>query len=679
MVEDIHLDYETFSKIDIKSAGHARYAADESTEILIAAVALGDGPVLIWLHPSIREFFPNHHQSKEAETVMRKWSNPNVRVYAHNAPFESFISRFKMLEQMGIAPPSLDQWRCTAAMGRRAALPNSLDKLAAALNLDEQKDKEGSRLIKMFSEPQAKGVYGRIYPEDEPEEFKKFIGYCRQDVVTERAIHRKLSAFEMAGATLEAFQFDMRLNHTGVPVNVPALKKAKVIVDKYQAYFRNEYRTLTGLNPTQTVKSLEWFRERGYPYKNMQALNVDKALDDDSWCRDDSIYEALEYKKMSSYAAVSKIDKMLETHVEGYVYGTHMFYGAGTGRWSGKIIQPQNFKRPSIKNTELAYKYICEGIEGEDLEVLFGNPLEVLSSCIRHFIQWEGGNLLDADYAAIEARIVCWLAGQEDALDRFRKGVDSYVDMASVIFGKHRKDIDSMERWMGKQTVLGCGFQMGKAKFYDQCVTNAEKFGMDIVVTKTLAAKSVEAFRSKYNKVSNLWHVVDACARKAILNPGCMYKAGELLSFTTVVTKGMRFLVMKLPSGRNIVYPDPKIELVTRVFENEDGTKSKQTKEAITFFGQLPKKQTWGRVSTYGGKLVENATQGTAADVMGHGAVNATRKGFTITTLIHDEALAFDEGQSIEYFCECLSLLPDWAAGLPIVAEGEVIPFYKKT
>ena len=202
---------------------------------------------------------------------------------------------------------------------------------------------------------------------------------------------------------------------------------------------------------------------------------------------------------------------------------------------------------------------------------------------------------------------------------------------------------------------------------------------MDIVVTKQLASKSVDAFRSKYDKVANLWYVVDAAAKKSILNPGKRLQAGPFLYFSTVYTKGMRFLVMKLPSGRNIVYPDPKVERVVKTYENEDGTKSKQEKDVITFYGQLPKKSTWGRVSTYGGKLVENATPGTAADIMANGAINATEDGFVITTLIHDQALAFDNHKSIQSFCESLTRLPSWAEGLPIAAEGGVIPFYKKT
>lgn len=684
MEKELHIDYETFSEADIKDVGAGRYAADESTEILMAAVALGDGEPLMWLPKGLRPHF--EHQSDRAEDLLFEFAlDTDNLVYAHNASFEQFITEYRSQQDGFPFRPENTQWRCTAAMARRAALPASLGKLGDTLHLGVTKDKEGSRLIRKFSMPNKKGE--RTFPTDDVPDFQRFIDYCLQDVRTEQVVANQLRAFRLEGDTLKTFQLDATINMRGLPVNVPALKNAKKVVDEYQVRYAKAYGELTGLKPTQAVRSLEWFKERGYPYNNLQAVNVDKALDRNKqenmkrgawWGADEDVYRALEYKKMASYVAVTKVKKMLDCQVNGRVMGTLLYYGAGTGRWSGKLIQPQNFKRPSIKNTEEAYELICNGCTGEELELIYGNPLEVISSCIRHFIQRPEGGILDADYSGIEARIVCWLADQEDALQRFRKKVDSYVDMATIIFGVPMKEVDSMQRWMGKQTVLGCGFQMGKDKFYDQCVTNAEKFGMDIVVTKELAANAVQAFRQKYSKVAELWWKSDRAARQAILNPGKKFQAGSKVWFRTLVTNGMRFLLMKLPSGRNIVYPDPRIERVIKKFEDEDGKTVKKEMDAITFYGQIPGSSIWGRAQTYGGKLVENMTQATAADVMAHGAINAEEKGYKIMTLIHDEALAYDTGLPLEGYCEALSEMPPWADGLPVEAEGQIIPFYKK-
>lgn len=682
MQDALHIDYETYGSIDLKSVGAARYAAAPDTDILMMCIALNDGPVYTWLPSNLQDTNYWEHESDTVEDILSSFSG---KVYAHNAQFEMFITKYKAKEH-NLQFPAWENWRCTATMARMAAMPASLDKAAKALSLDQEKDTKGAALIRKFSIPNSKGV--RAQPTDDVESFNNFIQYCRQDVLTERAIHDKLSAFDLKDDTpmLRAYQFDTKLNMTGVPVNVKALENAQVIIDRYQTEYADCYRKLTNLNPTQTVKSLAWFRERGYPYKTMQAVNVDKALEHTNWCADKpEVHKALFYKKLSSYAAVAKVKKMLMCHVNGRVYGTHLFYGAGTGRWSGKIIQPQNFKRPSIEFTEEAYKAIQDGTPGQDIDVIFGNPLEVISSCIRHFIQLPNDNIIDADYAAIEARIVCWLAGQEDALQRFRNNIDSYVDMAAYVFNKSHSQVTKLERWLGKQTVLGCGFAMGKKKFYEQCVKLAEAFNITgLNVTKDLASKGVDAYRQKYDKVKNLWHECNLAAKNSIIYKGKTFRAGNLLSFTCVYSNGIPYMAMKLPSGRNIVYPFPAIEKMEKVFEytckhTGKEKKEKKTVDTITFYGQLPAKQTWGRVSTYGGKLVENATQAVAADIMQNGSVEATNQGFEIFMLVHDESLANAKSGTVDQFCKALCTLPSWAKGLPIEAEGETISFYKKT
>lgn len=265
-------------------------------------------------------------------------------------------------------------------------------------------------------------------------------------------------------------------------------------------------------------------------------------------------------------------------------------------------------------------------------------------------------NFLDADYSAIEARIVNWLAGQEDALAEYRAGVDRYKRMASVIYGVPENEVTKFPmRFIGKQTVLGCSYQMGPVKFRKTC----EKFGYKDL-PPGLEEKAVKAFRLRHKKIVAYWDDVQTAACQAVLNRGRRFLVRNV-QFLHARVEGMPFLLIKLPSGRKLAYPKPRF-----------------TNGGLVFFGHLIGAN-WGDVSTYGGKLVENIVQGIAADIMANGAHNAEQEGYQIATLIHDQALAYKrEGQTPERFVQLLTQLPDWAKGLPLEAEGAEVPFYKK-
>lgn len=672
-----HLDYETFSAIDLREVGAYRYAEDDSTEILMFAIATDtEGPYL-WINP---KYGKSPTQDKAAHLLKQACVDPDAVIWAHSAQFEIAITWGRLAKDFGNYLPSLRKWRCTAALARRAGLPARLADVAQALELPQQKDKRGEELIKLFSIPQPKTGL-RILPTDLPDEFKQFGEYCLQDVRTEQNVHQKLKPFEFSGALLEVFLFDLELNHRGIPVNVTALHNAKDILDEVLFETEEKFAALTGLRPTQRAKVQEYLANLGMVMEDMTADTVKAALDKAEGDMNESglggdkdetdhyvhIYDVLDLYSTVQYAAAKKVYTMLDCVCkDGYVRGTLQFYGAATGRWSGRLIQPQNFKKPTIKGTELAYQLICEGFTRGDIEVLFDNALEAIASCIRNFIQPHEGVLFDADYNAIEARIVCWLAGQEDVLDMYRKGRDLYKYMAGMIYNKPETDIvnPSTERELGKRTILGCGFNMGGEKFQLTC---AEMY--NIHISRELADKSVAMYRELCWKVQELWGEVDLAARSAISRPGQRFTAGPYLTFQVKKLGGVPYLLMGLPSGRSISYPFPKIEL----------TKGKHgLKHSITFFGEM-KNGKWGRVSTYGGKLVENATQGTAFDIMGNGSVNASNDGYKILTLIHDQAPAFArKDRTVEQYCESLTRLPPWAKGLPIKAEGRVTQYYKK-
>lgn len=693
-----HIDFETYSTEDLKKRGAYKYASTRSTEIMMMGIAKGRERPAMWIHPDheIPGFL-------ETEPQARKWiaeldEDPEPIVWAHNAGFEMAVAKYRWKRDIGTRPPPVRAYRCTQVMARTAALPSSLDKIGQALNLNTLKDKEGTRLIQKFSIPNKilkkdKLVYGdqekrRIMPKEDPADFKRMVEYCRQDVVVEQGVEAALYQFRLTGWMEQIFMCDSEINDRGIPINLRALLNARVIVREAEEKLAVRFRAITNLNHTQNEKYLAWLQEFGYPYDNLQANTVEQATEEfDEWfglvtipedpptdeeflALHDMVKEALLLQQKLAFAAVKKIDAMIGCNCgDGYVRGTLFFYGAGTGRWSAKLIQPQNFKRPPEGfDTDGAYAMICAGCSMEDLELIYGDAIETVAYCIRHFIQRPHGDFLDADYSAIEARIVCWLAGQEDALFEYRKNLDRYVLMACDIYKKREKDVTKTERWVAKQAVLGCGFSMWVDAFQAQC----KKYGVD--VPYETCEKAVLAWRARNHKVVDLWDTFEEAARLAINNPGKWFPAGPLCKFGVTKSAGIVFLVLRLPSGRNIVYPKPAIEMVKR--EKKGGGTRWQSQ--ITFWGAV-KENFWGRCSTYGGKLVENATQGCAFDLMAHGTINATRKGYEVVTLVHDQALGNnDHPDGIEGFMEALTDLPEWAAGLPLAAEGGIAPYYTK-
>lgn len=681
MPDILHLDYETYSDADLRKVGAFRYANDPSTVILCAAIALNDGEPLTWIGTEDGGTFQN---TEALSLFLRASCEPDLLIYAHNAMFEIAITDALWRRTFGFAAPQHMQWRCTAAMARKAALPAALGLLAQTLHLRQQKDGSGKSLIAKFCKPQRptkkRPDGGRLMPAEDQKSFDDFVAYCVQDVRTEQAVHEKLKAFEWKGSSLEMFQLDIAINTRGLPVNLEGLKAAQAMVELETEKNLGEFRKITRLNPTQGAKFLAWLKERGYTEDNLQAKSITKFLADDeevnAFCNgldeedfamfaqaaleDEEkfrqltryeVYAALRLKQRVAFASIKKIPTMLACagpH-DNRVRGTHICHGPTTGRWAGSLIQPQNFKRPTMDQTEQAYADICGGMSAADLEMFYGSPLEVLSSCMRHFIHDTKTDMadagasavrlytnvmfnrpmLDADYAAIEGRIVCWLAGQEDALEEYRLGLDRYKIMASVIFNKPVDSIAKDQRFIGKQAVLGCGYAMGPPKFRGTC----ENLGFH-KLPKGMEYVAVHAFRRKHPKLSaypdengenaGLWHQAEQSCLSAIRNPGTKYHIGPHCRAFSARTAGMHCLFIVLPSGRALCYPEVMIckklipaKASATAYRMVDGElveyKTKATParwvDQITFFGNI-KGTKWGRCSTYGGSLVENCLAG---------------------------------------------------------------------
>lgn len=655
-----HVDYESRSKSDLTKVGSFRYANDPSTRILCCAVADGEQEPRIW-----RCDRPDASESLAALELLRKISeNPDTLVYAHNATgFEVPMSDALWHATFGFPPPQHHQWRCTAVMARKAALPYSLAKLAEKLGIDQQKDRSGYNLIRKFSIPPF------VEPHEEPEEWQRFLDYCLQDVRVEQEIHRVLHKFELKGAALDTFLADMEMNCRGLPINVSAVENAQRIVEQAIGPAEKEFREITGLNYTQQAKVLEWTQERGYPHDDLQRETLDEWLED---AEDSDLKTALSIRRDINFAANKKLTPMADCagpH-DNKVRGTLMYLGASrTGRWSGSLIQIQNVKKPPrhLEDcTKDIYRAICRGADAEEIDLCYGNPLEAVASCMRHFVD-DGKPMLNVDYSAIEARVIAWVADEQWRLDVFASHGMIYEASASQMFGVPIDAVDKPLRAKGKVSELALGFCGG--------IGALKKMGaLKMGLSEDELPDIIQRWRQKSPAIVSLWRKCEDAAKAAVANNGRHFEVNGKLDFFCGRTAGMNFLFMRLPSGRCLCYPEPRLEMVPASWGKNERI------EQITFYSQLPMKTTWGRISTYGGKLVENLTQGTAFDLMAHGFVNAERHGYRAAALIHDEFLGYKDGpqQSVEELTSLLTELPPWAKGLPLTAEGGEIPFYMK-
>lgn len=458
-----HLDYETRSMADIGTTGAFRYAEDPSTEILCAAIARDGEAPLLWVNPKFEfDDMSACHSSVGALDLIREMGVSAAPVYAHNAYFEQAITNH--CPNNTWFNIDVIRWRCTAAMARRAAIPPSLEKAAETLHLSEQKDGGGKALIRKFCIPQKTGNF--IQPINRQEDFIDFCEYCLQDVRVEQGIHQALKHFELTGDTLAAFQADLRINSRGMPVNLHALRHAQELIAAKEERMTAEFRELTGFNPTQRDVLLKWLKEHEYPADNLRADTLDEQLESADFNPDSLIGRVLTIKKSLSFASIKKVKAMIECAcADERVRGTLQFYGAGTGRAAGRLIQPQNFKRPTIANTDASYADICAGQSEEHIELFHGPLLEVISSSIRHFIHDPDGPMFDVDFSAVEARISAWLANEEWKLEVFRTHGKIYeaticrmtgMPLQEMLdyykqHGKHHPD-----RFKGKVAELAC-------------------------------------------------------------------------------------------------------------------------------------------------------------------------------------------------------------------------------
>lgn len=648
-----HLDFETFSELDIRKVGAHRYARHPSTEVLIACYLLpGMDEVEVWLP-----------RQEAPPARLMSWIRQGGKVGAHNAAFERSVWRWALRRMHPSAPEIKDnQWVCTAAKAAASGLPRSLEKALKAAGLEVEKDLEGGKLIKVFCNPRKPtkaDARTRILPEQDTR-FQRFIEYCQQDVRGEVALDEALP--DLIPRQRRMFLLDMAMNDRGLPIDIPLVRKALKVVKSLEEDIGRRVSALTGgLKATQVAKMIEMFAERGLDIANMQKNTIEEALKDTKL--DAGTRALLELRVEAGKASTKKLISMMACADpdDWVVQGGFLYHGAHTGRYAGRLVQPHNFIRGMLKDHQRELVFAL--LEYEDPELfllLYDKPIDVISQCMRGFIRApKGYELAVVDYTAIEARILAWVAGEETILAAYRKGLDVYKVMAVTLFRlKSVEEVSDEQRRIAKNLVLGCGYQLGGVKFVDYCANAG------VIITEEFAKSAVTTYRKGVPAIVASWKTVEQLVANAIRHPGTVY---EGLKCRFYMFK--HWLCIELPSGRSIKYPYARAVPVER-----------WGKPAYEISFRTEIKGQFVREKTYGGKLIENIVQGIAFDVMQEGMLSAETNGYPVIGTVHDEALTLRKRgtSNIKELEALVCNVPAWSKGMPLAAKGFICERYKK-
>jgi len=648
----IYIDFETRSEVDIKKSGAWVYSLDSSTEILCMAVKVYTGNVNILYPKQLAD-----HTYGEVKDLI-EYIESGELVEAHNAFFEKAIWHNIMVKRYGWPEIKPEQWRCSASVAAYHALPRSLGGAGKILGLSTIKDDEGKRVMLQLSKPRPR-VGGFYEQEEYQEKFQTLYDYCKSDVEAEYAIANKLGG--LPNRELKVWQLDQKINERGVHIDIDAVNKSLKILGEYSEKLEKELAILTEGKITtvgQRARILEWCKERGEELPGLTKADVEQAL---KTVKDAKVKRVLEIRQALSKTSTAKYEAMKNsTAPDGRIRDVLMYHGASTGRWSGKLVQFQNLPRGSIKDMATAIKLIKQG-SASSIEMLTDDVMGFMSSAIRGMVcAPQGKKLLVADFAAIEARVLGWLAGSEKMLNQFRNGEDLYKDMASNIYRVDVKDVTAEQRQLGKAAILGAGYGMGAPKFYETCLS------WGIKVHEGLAKTAINTYRQTYHHVRQLWYDQEKAAHTAV-RTGNRVECGKTIWFMQD-----DFLKCQLPSGRCLHYYKPELKI-----KRYDWGESPE----LTYLAEKMGKAF--RNGTYGGKLVENITQAVARDLMAEAMLRIENEGFNIVLSVHDELIAEVPQQTalqnpLERFCNLMAATPNWAKDCPVAAEGWEGINYKK-
>jgi DNA polymerase len=637
------LDIETYSSVDLARAGAIKYAESEDFEILLMSYAFDDEPMQVW------DFTSQGTPDWLPDLLL----DPDVLKLAWNIPFE----RACFNSALGIYTPP-EQWRDIMTLAAMNGLPMSLEAAGHALQLTEKKLETGKALINYFCKPCkptiANGGRTRNLPHHAPEKWQKFIEYCGRDTEAERAIYRKLERFPVLEFERRLEALDARMNERGVLADIELAEAAVHIDDTVRAEHLRELQQLTGLENPNSVEQLKgWLATVGI---SVDSVNKSAVADLKATATDPITRRVLDLRQQLGKTSTKKYQAILDAACkDNRVRGLLQYYGAGrTGRWAGRRVQLQNLSQNHLDQIDKVRELVRQR-DLETLEMAYDNVPDVLSQLIRTaLIAKPGHTFLVADYSAIEARVIAYLAGEKWRLETFAQGGDIYCSSASQMFGvpvvKH--GVNGHLRQKGKIAELACGYGggIGALKAF-----GADKMGLTEDEMQTI----VTQWRLASPTIPKFWRDTEKAAKNALANPGRTY----------TIPCGVKYrrdadaLRCLLPSGRVLSYWQARLDI--------DGS--------ICFMGQNQTTRKWEKTGTWGGKLVENIVQAYARDCLAVALDRLHRSGWEIVFHVHDEIIVeAPEGTRWQDMAEIMGQPIDWAPGLLLKAEGYATNFYMK-
>lgn len=662
-MDHLSIDLETYSSVPIQKAGAQSYIMSPDFEILLFAYSLnGADPVVC-----------DFAQGEQLPTwVANALLDPNCLKHAYNAPFEwGCLSKY-MGRQL---PP--EQWRCTMFHGLYAGYTAGLDATGRALGLSEDKRKlnTGKALIRYFCVPcapsKSNGGRTRNYPRHAPDRWELFKEYNRQDVITEMEIERRLSAIPVPDFVQKEWETDLIINSRGVAVDMAMVEGALELGATVRNTLTTEAVQISGLNNPNSVKQLAaWLEtETGEEINGLRKDTVAKMLARDG--NSPEVQRMLEIRQELGKTSTKKYDA-IEVAVcpDGRVRGLLQFYGANrTGRWAGRLVQVQNLPRTYTEPLELA-RDLVKGRKLDALKLIYGSVPDTLSQLIRTaFIAAPGNVLIDADFSAIEARVISWLAGEEWRLEVFRTHGKIYEASASQMFGVpieliKKGNPEYALRQKGKVAELALGYQGSTGALINMGA-------LDMGIPEEDLPDIVSRWRDANKRIRDLWYKVDAAAVQVITQGGSVGVSGLILAHEWDANQGTDYMTITLPSGRKLFYNAPQIGV------NQWGNPS------ISYMGMDQTTKKWKRIETYGGKLVENCVQAIARDCLAQAIEHLEAEGLPVIFHIHDEVVIdikpFGSNKDmLAKTVEIMSRPVPWAPGLPLGADGWVGTFFKK-
>lgn len=654
----LSIDIETKSSVDIGKAGAYKYAQSPDFGILLFAYSLDDSPVRV-VDLACGEKIP--------ETICLALMDPAVTKHAYNAAFEWYC-----LNRAGYQTP-LEQWKCTMAHGLYCGYTAGLDATGKAIGIPQEKQKlaTGKALIKYFCTPckPTKANGGRTWnlPEHAPEKWELFKEYCGQDVVTEKAILRRLEMFPMPEEEERLWQMDVRMNAYGVRVDTSLIGGALSIHERSTEELIRKAASITGLsNPNSTAQLLGWLRGQGTELPDLRKETVSETLDNPENLPEE-VKTVLEIRQQLGKTSIKKYEAMKTACcTDERVRGLTQYYGANrTGRWAGRMVQMQNLPRNYLKTLDYARKLVKAG-NYEGVKALYRNVPDTLSQLIRTaFIPSEGHKFVVADFSAIEARVIAWLAGEQWVNEVFATHGKIYEATASQMFGVPVEKIvkgnpEYSLRQKGKVATLALGYQGGV-----NSLISMGALGMGL--TEEELPEIVDRWRQANPRIVDLWYQVGNAALAVMESAQPQAVHGLVFALEGDLLYGQSFLTVRLPSGRKLFYPKPFLK------ENQFG------RPAVHYYTVGQQTRKWEVASTYGGKMVENIVQAIARDCLAETLKRIDARGLQVVFHVHDEVIIDAPMETtVEEICGLMAEPIPWAPGLILRGAGFESSYYMK-